>query len=1014
MRVNLLGPLEVRDDAGEPIEVAGGRLRALLVRLALDAGRVVSTETLIDDLWGEDPPAGATNALQSLVSRLRKAGVEVEAKPAGYAIAAEVDAHEFERLASADPAAAECLWRGPALADVLDAPFAPSVATRLDDLRLAAAEHRDPSLAELERLTAEHPMREGLHALLIKALAQQGRQADALAAYERLRGTLETELGIDPSPELAELHLAILRQETPRGGRGNVTTPLTSFVGREQELRRLEKLLGDGRLVTVIGPGGAGKTRLATELAIRISDQIPDGAWMVQLARVTEPLGLVQSVLTAFGFRERGLSGRPDVAIGLGDATTRLTDQLARQDLLLILDNCEHVVAAAAELAERLLLGCPGLQIVATSRTPLGIPGEALAPIPPLEVDPAVTLFTDRARAVRPDFAVTDANVQAVDEICRRLDGMPLAIELAAARVRALAPAQIAERLDDRFRLLTGGSRTALPRHQTLRAVVDWSWDLLSDPERAVLRRLSLFPGGATLDAAEQICAGGELATGDVLDALGGLVDKSLVEADLVPATRYRMLETVRAYGLERLDEAGETETTNEALATYFLELAETTDPLLRTADQLVHLEVLGADHDNLIAALRWAIDVQRAETANRLAVGLLWYWFLRGNRTESFAWMREAATVPGEIPDHVHAITLTFYALAEEMDGRTENSRSAVVAALECVRRVRDRSRHPVLSMLEPVVAVFTADVATARVKLTKALELPDRWSHGLALMFRSHLEENAGNIEAAEADARASLEVFRELGERWGISGALRTLANHRSLDGDHAAAVAAYEEAIEHLRALGSTEDLHELGSQLGLERWRAGDRKAGEAELNAVLAIAERLGQPAAAMWVRLGMAEISADQGDLGRAHEYIDRALVDLTSTNFGSRQAEAYLVTMQGLLFIVEGDADAARDRLRYGVGLALAVKDIPALAVGVHCMAGLAMLEGDAERAARLTGLTAVLRGRPLRGIPLLVDVADHARAALGDAAYDAALAQGTALSRDDAIAFVADWQA
>jgi tetratricopeptide (TPR) repeat protein len=495
-----------------------------------------------------------------------------------------------------------------------------------------------------------------------------------------------------------------------------------------------------------------------------------------------------------------------------------------------------------------------------------------------------------------------------------------------------------------------------------------------------------------------------------VLDALGGLVDKSLIEADLVPGTRYRLLETVRAYGLEQLEEAGETSATQAAHAAYFLDVAETSDPPLRTSDQLTHLEILAAENDNLTAALRWAIDDGRAETANRLAAGLMWYWFLRGNHTESFGLMREVANVPGKVPDHHRAITLTFSALAEEIDGNHESSARALASALECLRRVPDRSRHPVLSMLEPIVAVFTDNATAARTELTKALELPDRWNQALAMVFRSHVMENAGDIEAAEADAVAAFAMFRSLGERWGISAALRTLANHRSLDGDHAGAVEAYEEAIVHLRELGSIDDLHELGSQLGIERWRAGDREGGAAELAAVLQSAERTGQSTAAMWVRMGLAEIAADAGDLVGAHAHISRALEDLTAVNFGTKQAKAYLLTMQGLLFVLDGSAGLARSRLEHAVSLALSVNDIPALAAGVQCTAGLALLEGDPARAASLIGLSTVLRGRPIRGMSQLVAIADRTRAALGDAAYDNALARSGALTRDEALARIA----
>jgi DNA-binding SARP family transcriptional activator len=530
--------LEVAD--GErPVEVGGARLRALLTLLALEAGRVVPADRLIGDLWEADPPAGAPNALQSLVSRLRAAlgnGRElIESRPAGYRLTlarSDIDAFDFEtRVARArragDPRAvaaelrdALALWRGPALADVAGAPFAEGPIARLEGLWLAATEERiEADLAlgryaelipELEALTAAHVLREPLRGQLMRALYGAGRQADALAVYEETQRGLADALGVDPSAELENVYLSILRQDaalapvrpvpaSPRGilppeeSRTNLRAQLTSFIGRDTDLTRVGKLLGDARLVTLTGPGGAGKTRLSMEAGARQHDRVPDGVWLIELAPVTDPAEVVHAVLSVLGLRETvALAGsRSRVPIEVSDPLDRLVAALAGKRLVLILDNCEHVIDAAATLADRLLAACPEVRILATSREPLGITGECLWPVeplalPPVDADPeealaypAVALLADRAGAARPGFAVTHDNVADIVRICRALDGMPLAIELAAARSRALTPGQLAARLDDRFRLLTMGSRTALPRHQTLRAVVEWSWELL-------------------------------------------------------------------------------------------------------------------------------------------------------------------------------------------------------------------------------------------------------------------------------------------------------------------------------------------------------------------------------------------------------------------------------------------------------------------------------------------------------------------------------------------------------
>ncbi len=630
MRIGILGPLEVRDTGGELVPVGGARLRGLLIRLAISAGWPVPVDRLAEDLWTAGPPADPGNAVQALVSRLRGVtGREaIEHGPAGYRLAVapgDVDAWAFERLvatargmlADAGSAAGAAalrqalgMWRGPALADVADAPFAAATIARLSELRLAALEDRiDADLAlgdgaalvpEIEEVSAAHPLRERLRGQLMRALYAAGRQADALGVYEDTRQALATSLGVDPSPALAAVHLAILRGELPAGPAAqpaasggapaaeaapgaehgplhapgptttrltNLPAQLTSFVGRDDELARVAKLLAEARLVTLTGPGGAGKTRLSVEAASRLADQVPDGVWFVPLAPVRDAFDVPQAVLVAVGAAEPD----PIDAAWLAalEPLDRLADVLAAQRLVLVLDNCEHVVDAVARLAARVLADAPGVRILATSREPLSVTGETLCPVPSLPLppqdadpveaaaSPAVRLFADRAAAVRPGFTLDEQTAGPVVRICRALDGIPLAIELAAARVRALTLDQVADRLDDRFALLSVGSRAALPQHQTLRAIVDWSWDLLGDAERTVLRRLSVFSGGATPEAAEQVCSL-DGAPGAIIDVIASLVDKSLVTADGQRQVRYRLLETMRAYAADRLAEAGE------------------------------------------------------------------------------------------------------------------------------------------------------------------------------------------------------------------------------------------------------------------------------------------------------------------------------------------------------------------------------------------------------------------------------------------------------------------------
>ncbi|HEY2794253.1 MAG TPA: BTAD domain-containing putative transcriptional regulator, partial [Micromonosporaceae bacterium] len=584
MQITLLGPLEVRSGSGEPCPVSGARLARLLSVLALQPGRVVSTTAIVDAVWGDEPPAEPGNAVQALVSRLRRAapGLSVASRAQGYLLDIDrdaVDAIRFERLTRTDDAdqlrTALDLWRGPALIDAGDAAFAVAARARLDELRLVAlqkriaADLRDGSqespVSELEGLVATYPLREPLVVLLMRAHRAAGDRGRALATFDDARRRLADELGIAPSAELAAEHLAILRDEDesyggttadlqeatadPRdaapsedAGPTNLRTEISSFIGRDADIADLDRLLSQHRLVTLIGPGGAGKTRLAAHSAREQVSSSPGGVWMIEFAPVTDPGDVVGTVLADLGVRDRALMRTANGALAAlegVDLRERLIASLAHRNALLLFDNCEHLIDATATLAADILGSCPGIRILATSREPLGVVGEVLRPVEPLALPdaqwtsieqlmtyPSIRLFAQRASAVRPGFAMTDANADAVVTICRALDGMPLAIELAAARMRGMSPDQVADRLGDRFATLSGGNRTALPRHQTLRAVVDWSWDLLDDAERVVWRRLAMFSGGATLEAAEAVCADQDF---DTLTALGALVDKSLL-----------------------------------------------------------------------------------------------------------------------------------------------------------------------------------------------------------------------------------------------------------------------------------------------------------------------------------------------------------------------------------------------------------------------------------------------------------------------------------------------------
>ena len=1042
----MLGLMEVRSDDGTPVEITGARLRTLLTLLALDAGRVVTTARLIDGVWGEDPPAEATNALQALVSRLRRALPEpaVESTPAGYRLAVPpdaVDLHRFEQLAAQgraalrqDPARAatilrqaEELWRGPALADAATAAFARAPLARLEELRLAVLGDRIEAglpradLAELEELVAAHPLRERFAALLMRALCHAGRAGDALAVHARVRDALADELGADPSAELAALHLEILRGgETPTDHpHTNLRAGLTSFVGRDTDLARVSAMVRDCRLVTLTGPGGSGKTRLATEVARALLDEIRD-VWLVELAPVSDGGDLPQAVLFALGIRVQALLGStPALATPpeAADPIDRLAAALSTRPLLLVLDNCEHLVGPAAALAHRLLGDCPQLRVLATSREPLGITGETLWPVDPLPLPPAdasrdramtypsMRLLADRASAVRPGFAVDDRTALHMIHICRALDGMPLAIELAAARLRTMSPEQVATRLHDRFRLLTGGSRLALPRHQTLRAVVDWSWDLLDDAERILLRRLAVFAGGATLEAAEQVCAGADLPPDDVLDVLSALVDKSLV---VLVGTRYRMLETIRAYGLERLAEAGETERVRWAHAECFGRLAETAEPHLRRAEQLEWLGRLDADHDNLNAALRTAIAAGDARTAQWFLANVGWYWWLHGHKAEGGELAAEALVVPGEgTPAEVRSVAFAIGALLS-LDGLHEGDRALryFTTAVDTAEGV-DRARHPLLRLIGPIKEVMrTFGRPTEPMNRHVADVLAhddDPWVAGTALAMRAHAFLNAGRMHAeAESDFRAALASYRSVGERWGMSFALCSLGDLIAWRGELATAAELYQEAIVLFAQLVINEDLVRYRLRLADLLLQLGRAAESSAILAAARRDADRLGLPECLAGVAHAEADFARRGGDLEAAGVDLARARM-LAAHGSVAAQFRAMIAASLGYLEIAKGDLAAATARHDEALDLALDSNDAPVIAHALVGAADLSLHRGDPRHAAAVLGASVAIRGVPDLSSADAVRVEAATRAALGDEVFAEAATRGRSATMD-----------
>nr|WP_116950337.1 BTAD domain-containing putative transcriptional regulator [Jiangella endophytica] len=1030
MRIGILGPLEVRADDDSLVYVAGARLRALLIILALAPGRLVPIGQLIDGIWGDDPPAGAANALQALVSRLRRAlpGLAIESHPAGYRLALEpgvVDAARFEReitaaRTAADDAATEhglraalALWRGPALLDVAGSEHFEAARTRLDELRLTATEDRaDAALrlgrgaeltTELTTLVAEYPLRERLVGQLLRALVAAGRPAAALAAYERTREALADELGTDPSAELAALHTAILRgelepapaaapapasvtapAERPPPPRTNLRAGLTSFVGRDTDVTQVRGLVGEYRLTTLTGPGGSGKTRLANEASRGLVDAIPDGVWLVELAAVASGADLPAAVLGALDLRDQMFLASAD------DATGRLVTVLRTRAALLVLDNCEHVIDAAAALAERLLGECPGLRILATSREQLGITGEAVWPVEPLALPPesdgdtgdllrfdAVRLLADRARAARPGFTVSAADAPAVARICRALDGMPLAIELAAARLRTMTAEQLAARLDDRFRLLTGGSRTALPRHQTLRAVVDWSWGLLPEPERVVLRRLAVFAHGATAEAAARVCGDGA----DVLDQLVSLSDKSLLMVDDAgDVPRYRMLETIKAYGLERLDDAGERDTVRRAHLGYVTGLVERAEPHLRQAEQLQWLRRLGAIHDDLNVALRGAVAAGDAQAAVALASKAMWYWWLSGHRAEGAELTTEALAVPGEVDRTVRA---TAYAGLAIIATAGLGDEQEVKDWVEEAERLSGGHRsNPLLRMVGGLRDFISYGDAMFTDSMATLLDDDDAWIRALGRLNHVRLLPFAERRVPSEL----ALAEFRGTGERWGISFALTTLADLLARQGDLATALRHYEEAIVAAAEVGSAEDVVFMRGKEAQLRWLLGDAEGSAAALDRADREAAGLAWPDSVAGLALYASDLARWAGDLDDAHASLDRAEA-LMATISVHPLFWAMVHDSRGHLAALSGDLTAAAAERAAAAKLALDIGDEEVLGRVLVGLADQAIRRGRADDAAWLLAVVTVLAGGldRSRAEPALVEAA--VRAALGD---------------------------
>jgi predicted ATPase/DNA-binding SARP family transcriptional activator len=1095
VEIRLLGRLAIEVDGTRADDSRLGDLgRKALAYLVLERHRPVPRDELAEVLWGEHLPATWTAALRGVLSRVRStladaglAGPDVLRSHVGcYQLQLPADAVvDIERLNATLAAARSDVASAPdraqraasEAADLAGRQFLPGAGgewverrqASLAGLRLGALEllaeaasaagDAGTAVAAAEQAIALAPLQESAHQRLMTAHARAGNRAAALRAYETCRRLLADELGVDPSPETYELYVRLLRDE-PAAVVGTATAPTnlpperTSFVGRDDEIDRLRQLLASERLVTLTGPGGVGKSRLALRVAGALLDDHPGGVWLVELAGLADPALVPQQVLSVLGLPEAPPSA----------ATDTLARHLADRSALVVLDNCEHLVDACAALADAILRTLSPVTILATSREPLGVPGERTWRVPPLpapvpddEADldallcsDAARLFVDRAGAAAPDVDLRPAAAD-VARICARLEGIPLAIELAAARTRVLSPAQIASRLDDHLRLLVGGPRVAPGRHQTLRAAIDWSYEALSAEQRTLFARLSVFAGGCVLEAAQAVC--GEESAAGVIDSLAALVDKSLVTIDRGPRPRYRMLETLRQYAGERLVEAGDAAASRGRHLRWAVDLAETGEGKLHGEEQATWLLVLDEEHDNLRAALEWAAEDGRIEDGLRLAAGLVRFWEIRGYLGQGRARLETLASAAGGSAA-LRAKALNAAAVLAQRQGDIAGARRSYQESLVVQRARGDRlgeatAVHGLANLavaegdLVTGSSLFQENLAIARELGATRMEaaslmnlgvvahsafmrgggdakkagdeahrlyreslatyeaLADKYGQALALenlatLTRLHFRDP----EAARRLHEQSLAIRRELGDRLGIADSARYIALLAMGTGELGTARQLHEERLAIERELDNAAHIAEALTDLGeIALFEARLAEAGT-YLEEALALYEAFDDRQSLLRVLAHLGELARRRGQHARSRSILDRCLA--LADELDSRNARAWTLTQLARLARAQGDPATALSRATEALAIAEEYQLSGVEAVVLDVAGSVAADRGDLATALRLSSAAEALRSSFLRPVEVEQSV-DHGVAlqSLGAKGYDCARTEGARMT-------------